>query len=465
MWLVSLWILWIPVPLGSNRPWAEAILVAMANLALFVWLIETQLQRQPIAALRESKILRWLCVWLTWTGLQIVPMPLSWLEVISPFAAHTWEIAGKTDFGTISIDPYRSASRWWLTEAFVTIVWVVLESGQSSHVRRWLLGCLALSASLQAFGGSLMLLAGESLVWFGETLSTGARASGTYPSPDHFAGLMILGGAASFGMLVTGPRIAWGSRPVIWVRNAIDWLLSPKATVRVMLGVIVIGVVLSRSRLGVTAFFSALVITAVLLLVVARLRQHKGSWRLVALLVSILVFDIWVVSNWFGLEKVVERLEQTQLQEDARAEVLPAYPPAIERYFWVGSGLGTFEFSFPPFRPAHVGGAFRHAHNDYAQFAIETGLIGCLILMGIVITTTRRTWRLLVDSHSKSAKAVAVAWFYALAGLALHSVGDFNLQIPANAGLFMILIGLANACHLRSNRPEARSFAHSATDG
>lgn len=449
IWLVSIWILWIPLPLGSNRPWAEAVLVILANLALLAWVIEALLRKQPLAAFGESKILLWLLGWLAWIGVQITLMPQSWLEILAPGASQIWLAAGFPDVGTLSIDPYRTAHRWWLTEAFLAVVWVVLEAASRSSVRRWLLGCLAASAAAQAFGGSLLLLMGQSWDWFGETLSVSGGASGTYPSRDHFAGLMILGGAASFGLLVSGPRIAWGSRAVIWVRNAIDWLLSPKAAIRILLGIIVIGVVLSRSRLGVTAFFSALAVTGVLLLIASRSTQSKTSWRLAGLLASIVIFDLWVVSNWFGLEKVVQRLEQTQIQEEERAELFPALPGVIRQYLWTGSGLGTFEYAFTPFRPANVASANRHAHNDYAEFAIETGLIGCLILAGVLGSTTRRAWRLLVNSRSKSGKAVAVSWLYALAGFALHSAGDFNLQIPANAGLVMLLIGLTHACPVR----------------
>ena len=57
-----------------------------------------------------------------------------------------------------------------------------------------------------------------------------------------------------------------------------------------------------------------------------------------------------------------------------------------------GAGPGTFYVAFPKYRPEKVVAFFDYAHNDYAQIAAETGVVG-LGLLGLVVVFDAGWWR------------------------------------------------------------------------
>ncbi len=56
--------------------------------------------------------------------------------------------------------------------------------------------------------------------------------------------------------------------------------------------------------MGNTAFFSSLLIAGSLWLLLSYRRPKRST---LILLASLLVVDIYIVGNWFGIDKVVER--------------------------------------------------------------------------------------------------------------------------------------------------------------
>ena len=81
-----------------------------------------------------------------------------------------------------------------------------------------------------------------------------------------------------------------------------------------MLVVMVIGLILSRSRMGNGAFFNSLLITGLIALLFSPSFRQPGVY---GLLLSIIIIDIFLLGSWFGLEKVVQRMEQTTLVSES----------------------------------------------------------------------------------------------------------------------------------------------------
>src|SRR5690606_30317129 len=81
---------WAPLPFGSNRPWAAALLC----LAVFLLVAATVLHRavRPLADDADAVGSRYWPLWLllavqVWTAFQLLPLPASWLGALSPRAA------------------------------------------------------------------------------------------------------------------------------------------------------------------------------------------------------------------------------------------------------------------------------------------------------------------------------------------------------------------------------------------
>lgn len=109
----------------------------------------------------------------------------------------------------------------------------------------------------------------------------------------------------------------------------------------------------------------------------------------------------------------------------------------------LGAGLGAFDSVFPAFRTGGSGFSFAHAHNDYIEIASETGIIGCLVVLAALAVVLARH----VSWKTGRADFGAVGWASCAGILAIgvHSLTDFNLEIPSNALTLAILAGLAIA--------------------
>ena len=117
------------------------------------------------------------------------------------------------------------------------------------------------------------------------------------------------------------------------------------------------------------------------------------------------------------------------------------------RTFWPwGSGVGTFESVFPRFQAALSPGYVEYAHNDYAQLAMELGVLGVLLALAVavlVLAQLRRLWTAW-RQEKRLSNDLALRCYCGLgaSALLLHSVVEFNLHIPALATTAAFLLGI-----------------------
>jgi O-antigen ligase len=226
------------------------------------------------------------------------------------------------------------------------------------------------------------------------------------------------------------------------LRGFLQAMLGPKARLRIFLVVMVIALVLTRSRMGNAAFFAAL--TLVGLLALWRLRGR--SRPLVVLVVSVLIIDVFMIGTWFGVEQVIDRIQRTVrveqgdwvVQDKTRIDVDRESLDIIRRAPLGGWGGGTFYTVYPAWRGDDQ--AFMdHAHNDYLEFAVEYGLVGLALLAAFVVLCFRQAARGLADRDRPRVFGISFSALLALTAMLIHAAVDFSLQIPANAVWFVVL--------------------------
>lgn len=118
-------------------------------------------------------------------------------------------------------------------------------------------------------------------------------------------------------------------------------------------------------------------------------------------------------------------------------------------HFPVGSGLGSFQQIYRAYeKPAEASRAFaNHAHNDYAEVALELGLPGLLLVLLFIAWWVRRAFVAWTGDFAGVALARAAS---VMIGLVLfHSLVDYPLRTSAIAALF------AAACALLLPAPAA----------
>jgi O-antigen ligase len=284
-----------------------------------------------------------------------------------------------------------------------------------------------------------MHLAGMKDEFFGTMLRHGDSSLGTYVNRNHFAGFLEMMLALGIGLLLAGLSDRRADSWKRFLAHVLEWVLSPGLVLRLALCILVIALTTTHSRTGNAAFFASLLVAGAIGIVLSR----QATRNTVILLASLVVIDLFIVGSWFGVEKLAQRLEQTTLADVQVREEPAAYTLGIIKDYPIfGTGPGTFYITFPRYRPESVVDYFDFAHNDYAQIGAESGLVG-LGLLGLLVGATLAValtaqWR----RRDPLMRGMSFACIMGVVAILIHSWTDFNLQIPANATLFMVLLAL-----------------------
>ncbi|MGE3104288.1 MAG: O-antigen ligase family protein [Lysobacterales bacterium] len=468
--LLLLWLVVLPWPLGANRDalWLgfSALLFALGAWAL--WLL-------PLAdCWRHTD--RWLrLALLALAGILALDLGRLLLARFATAPSSPWRLA----------DPDAAAFGAIQSAGVLVLAMLLALLVRSRRRARWLLLAVFASGVAEALLAIGVALSGGGLHWLGHRLGDGGNASGTLINRNHFAGLLELAGAAGFGLLASGiaahpDALSLRER----IRRIGHALLGERFAVRAGLALVVVALVLSRSRMGNVGLFFGLTVAGLAALAWWRPLPRLLLW----LLLSILVVDVAVLGAWVGVDKVAERLAETRIVAVELAPADPAEPTAsaavtadrpvrlepsdaerwtVARATWtlwrqrplLGHGAGSFRVLFPAVKPASVQLFYEHAHNDYLELLVERGLLGLGLWLLAVLTPLALALRVLRRHQDSLHRGLAVASIAAGSALLLHGLVDFNQQIPANRWWFHALI-LAGA--LASQVPRRLRRAHAA---
>ena len=110
---------------------------------------------------------------------------------------------------------------------------------------------------------------------------------------------------------------------------------------------------------------------------------------------------------------------------------------------WVGTGLGSFETAYPRYQSLPSDLVVDHAHNDFAEALSESGVAGGLLILASLILFFTSTFRNLVSQLQSMEGWIRFGAAIGCCGLLIHTFGDFNLHIPANAWWFAFVVSIA----------------------
>lgn len=430
-------LLGLPLALGGNRDWIWPWFAGAAFALFAVALAGAAVGRWGFGGLPRQRLLLALAAALLASGLPHLG-PVGWLGGLAP------------------VDPAAS-SRALLWQAACVVLALLLLWGCDS--RRRLHGvALALFAGavVQALWGAAALLGGFEPGWFVARPGASGVAHGTFVNRNHFAGHLAMLGALGAGLLLARLSTA---RPADWrqsLRGVLRALLGAGTWLRVGLALVVVGLVLSHSRMGNLAFALALAVGAVLALLAWRPLPRAMPW----LFASVVLVDLLLLGSWFGVERVAQRIGETTLQaapgrdSDAERIVVSGATLSIWRdHPWLGVGPGGFRTAFPSYKPASVALFYDHAHNDWAQSLAERGLSGTLPLVALFVLAVGAGLGAVRARRDPRLRGVGLGAAIGLLAHAVHGFADFNAQIPANAAAAWALVALALAARHQPRIP------------
>jgi O-antigen ligase len=160
--------------------------------------------------------------------------------------------------------------------------------------------------------------------------------------------------------------------------------------------------------------------------------------------------------GWLGSERVTERLaiKQEVAKSGTYLSALSIYSGnrlELWRDSWAlfrsrpmtGAGLGAFETVFPAYnRQNNPGVVASQAHNDYLQVLTDGGIIGGVIALWF-LSVTGLAIRRGIQSQEPMMNFYALGCGASIVGLLVHSLFDFNLQLPSHALLFITFSAIA----------------------
>jgi tetratricopeptide (TPR) repeat protein len=280
------------------------------------------------------------------------------------------------------------------------------------------------------------------LDWEGPHLVFALRASGPFVNPDHFANYLA--------MILPLALVAALLRIDLVPRASASLVrMASMAIAFVML----CAIVLSLSRGGWIS--TALSVGALLAMFFAQPERRRvvfarhadaRTLRWVALgAVGLFVFALLLIGPQ-GRNLTDVRLAETVSTGVSFADRGMLYwrtLAMIRDFPLFGVGMGAWGELFtryvsPPWSQFFY---YRDAHNDYVQFAAESGLIAALALSWLFWRLLRRIGAAMRSRDPRKWPLLA-AVVAAVVATALHELVDFNLHVPANAALLAVLLGL-----------------------
>ena len=263
------------------------------------------------------------------------------------------------------------------------------------------------------------------------------RASGTYISPNNFAGFLEM-----LLPLATACVLVGRMKPVV----------------RILLGysalAMLAGMAVTFSRGGWVA------VAVALLVLLGTLIFHRNH-RLPALLLLFVLAGggTIFVTNYLSktlsyMHRVGTPGQTAELDLAIRLDIWTAAEQMWRDHFWWGVGPAHYDYRFREYRPENVQMSPDRVHNDYLNLLADWGAAGGIIVLAGMVTFgagLRKTWKYVRPSENDFGRGMSNRFAFFLGAsaglfaLAVHSMVDFNLHIPANAILGVTLLALLSS--------------------
>jgi O-antigen ligase len=116
---------------------------------------------------------------------------------------------------------------------------------------------------------------------------------------------------------------------------------------------------------------------------------------------------------------------------------------------WTGCGFGAVGDLLPAYLPRGESGDWSLLHNDYLELYASGGAVAVLLVAWLTVAFVRRVWRVARREAASGRLLPTMGLIFGLVALAVHESVDFNLQVPANALLFVVLAAMCVSPFMR----------------
>ncbi|MGN6056969.1 MAG: O-antigen ligase family protein [Sphingomicrobium sp.] len=360
-------------------------------------------------------------------ALQMVPLPASlWTRLGGRgVVADGYHILGlSVPALPLSLTPYRSFD--CLLALIPPVALFIAIVSLRAYRPGWLAGALLLGAMTGVVLGALQVSESGNIAdshWYIYETSSFGFGTGFFANANHMADLLAC----------TLPFLAAILASALSGHRQRNWAILVAVAAAALL--IVIGIALNHS-LAVYGLTPPVLAASALILL-----PKRSAWRRWWALAT----AVLVVGAVAALATTSARTGQfgsdVQSSAQSREEMLSTTVRAMHDFLPWGSGVGSFVDVYHLYEdPSQVNGTYViHAHNDYAEVALETGVPGILLMIAFLAWWGRATWR---SWRYVDAGTYARAASIASGAILLHSIVDFPLRTAAISGVFAMCLGL-----------------------
>lgn len=405
--------------------------------------------------LRSEDFARAKAIWLLfaalslWMILQLVPLPpAAWRALPDrQIIAEIDQLAGRNNvWRPISFAPFRGFDS--LFAMLVPVAALLLATALRVPVRI-LLFAVAGIGLIDASFGLLQVIGGADSPLYLFAITSRDAPAGIFANENHSAVFSAI-------VLLIVTRLALESqmhKDPPWIRLA----FAP-AFLFVLLAVLITG-----SRAGFIAALAALAASAAMAWITMRGSRsdrpraaRKSDWRTprgfgflgcsAAILLVLLTF-VWLERA----PAVVDMTGRTSF-EDLRWSMWPTLVEIVRNHWVVGTGFGSFDAVYRIYEPSELllPRYVNHAHNDWAQMAIEGGLVGILLLAVLVIWIAKSLAELRLAGHTK--REQMIFWIACLVIVAGAELVDYPLRTPVFQATFVWLLLCLSSDRVNANK-------------
>jgi O-antigen ligase len=400
-----------PIPYGAVEGWSTALWELWVFATMLLWVIHIVKDRKLSISLNP----------LLWPMLALLIIAL---VQIMPLTSG--------ERRTISFDVY--ATSYAAIKIFASICFFLLFATfiNTNERRNFVVKVIIVTCVLIALVGIGQSYIGKT-IWQRGTY-------GPFVNRNHFAGFLEMGVGLAAGLII-GRSVR---REVMSVY--ISCVVAMCA-----------GIALSASRGGVLALAAGITFLAVVAMptfISSRKVQSIGRMGLVLRSAGAVVVGVAAIfGSMFlvGSEGLVQNISQTQgeisdelpaSERFSRRDIWGATSRLIKDHPFLGVGLGAYQYAYTRYDPSSGAQRVEQSHNDYLQIVADAGLIGGLIALVFMVLLFVRGF-LAARTRDRRRRAIILGAVAGCFAMAVHSVVDFNLQITANAQLFLALAALA----------------------
>jgi O-antigen ligase len=403
----------------------------LIGLGLIFWAVAARPSTPPSTAARDGMAILVLVLFLF--AVQLVPLPPAlWTHLPgrAPVVEGFRLLNRPLPWLPLSLEPYRTLSAgFWLIPAAATYLAMVR---LGAFRAAWLAWAVAAVTLVSVTLGALQIVGGEESQWYFYRITNHGAMVGFFANANHLATLLV----STIPFLAAIYLAARGGHGSVQKSSALLVILIGT------LLVVFVGIGVNTSLAGIG--LSVPVLGATLLMFYAR-KRPPPVWAPVLIGLLLVASVATVMSSPFENNLTTARADD----EDSRRLTYARTLDAATDYFPFGSGIGTFQQVYRQHEdPAKTDNTYmNHAHSDYVELALETGLPGYVVLALFLLWWARRAiavWR--PEDPDVYARAASIA----SAAILAHSLVDYPLRTAAIGAVFAMCCGLMS--HARSHR-------------